>query len=67
MAVVGVGALAGGIVPHQAAAGRIDMDGYQEGLLDGMTYLAGNPFDGPQGTLLMHVQKFVFFSYFCKN
>ena len=28
VAVVGVGAPAGGIVPHQAAAGRIDVDGY---------------------------------------
>ena len=43
VSVVGVGAPAGGIVPHQATAGRIDVDGYQKGLLDGMTYLAGNP------------------------
>ncbi len=66
VSVVGVGAPAGGIVPHQATAGRIDVDGYQKGLLDGMTYLAGNPFDGPQGTLLMHVQKFVIFRIFAQ-
>ena len=29
-------------MPHQAAAGCIDVDGYQEGFLDRMPYLAGD-------------------------
>lgn len=42
VAVVGVGALAGGVVPHKAASGGIYVDGCQQCLLHGPSNLAGD-------------------------
>ena len=41
VAVVGVAAPAGGVVPFLAVAGGVHVDGDDDGLLDGVAYLAG--------------------------
>ena len=41
VAVVGVAAPAGGVVPFLAVSGGVHVDGDDDGLLDGVAYLAG--------------------------